>query len=170
MNTKNSTFNSIETALNLDNSLIQDDNKIQQNKRNCLLQSLMQINSEDPSFIAKFNKINPHALNILLFLIKHMNGSDAVICSQVLLMDFFELSRSTVVKCIQDLKDHGLINIAKTGSSNVYFLNDNLIWKPCGTDSKCCELSANIVLSYSEQEKPNYQKTAITASNDPSIL
>lgn len=166
MNTENRTFSSIESALEPNGSLIQDVNKIQQDKRNSSLQGLMQINSEDPSFIAKFNKINPHALNILLFLIEHMKGSDAVICSQVLLMEFFGLSRSTVVKCIQDLKDHGLINIAKTGSSNVYFLNDNLIWKPCGTNSKYCELSANIVLSYSEQEKPRYQNTSANLADE----
>lgn len=160
MNTENRTFSSIESALEPNGSLIQDVNKIQQDKRNYSLQSLMQINSEDPSFIAKFNKINPHALNILLFLIEHMRGFEAVICSQVLLMDFFGLSRSTVVKCIQDLKDSGLISIAKAGSSNVYYLNNDFTWKPCGTDSKYCEFPATIVLSYSEQDKLRYQKAS----------
>lgn len=160
MNTKNRTFSSTESPLKSDDSVKQHTAKSQQDKRQCSLQSLMQINSEDPSFMAKFNRMNPHALDILLFLIEHMNGSDAVVCSQVCLMDYFGVSRSTVVKCIQDLKKHGLLCIAKTGSSNVYHLNDDLIWKPCGTNSKNCEFPANIVLSYLEQDKPKCQKVS----------
>lgn len=158
MNTKNRTVSSTKSTLKSNESVEQHATKSQQDKRHWALHSLMQINSEDPSFMAKFNRMNPHALDILLFLIKHMNGSDAVICSQVCLMNYFGVSRSTVVKCIQDLKDHGLICIAKTGSSNVYHLNDDLIWKPCGTNSKNCEFPANIVLSYLEQDKPKCQK------------
>ena len=56
-------------------------------------------------------------------------------CIYIINMNFFALG-STVVKCIQDLKDHELICTAKTGSSNVYYLNDNFIWKSRGTESK----------------------------------
>lgn len=153
-------------SLELDNPAKQAAQDIKQNP----LQCLMQINSEVPAFIAKFYKMNPHAFDILLFLVNHMDGADAVVCSQVLLMDHFGLSRSTVVKCIQDLKEHGLICIAKTGSSNVYYLNKDLEWLSYGGNHKYSKLPANIVLSYLEQDKPNYQKTAITASDDPPIL
>ena len=153
-------------SLELDNPAKQAGQNTKQNT----LQYLMQINSEIPAYIAKFYKMNPHALDILLFLVNHMDGTNAVICSQVLLMDFFGLSRSTVVKCIQDLKEHGLICIAKTGSSNVYYLNDDLNWTSYDTNHKHCKFLANVILSYSEQEKTNYQKTAITASDVPPIL
>lgn len=158
MNTKNRIFSPTDSPIKPDGSINQSTAKNLHDKRQFSLQSLMQINSEDPSFMAKFNKMNPHALDILLFLVKHMNGAGAVVCSQVCLMDYFGISRSTVVKCIQDLKDHELICIAKTGSSNVYTLNDSFILEPCDKESKYCETPANIVLSYLEQDKPKYKK------------
>lgn len=166
MDKDNRTFTPDKLSLELDNPVKQAEQNTKQNT----LQHLMQINSEIPAYIAKFYKMNPHALDILLFLINHMDGTNAVICSQVLLMDYFGLSRSTVVKCVQDLKEHGLICIAKTGSSNVYYLNDDLEWTSYDTNHKHCKFLANVILSYSEQEKTNYQKTAITVSDDPSIL
>ena len=138
----------------------------EQNTKQNTLQYLMQINSEIPAYIAKFYKMNPHALDILLFLINHMDGTNAVICSQVLLMDHFGLSRSTVVKCIQDLKEHGLICIAKTGSTNVYYLNDDLDWTSYGTNNKYSKFPANIVLTYSEQDKPRYQNTSANLADE----
>lgn len=166
MDKDNRTFTPDKLSLELNSPT----KKADQNTKQNTLQYLMQINSEIPVYIAKFYKMNPHALDILLFLINHMDGTNAVICSQVLLMDHFGLSRSTVVKCIQDLKEHGLICIAKTGSSNVYYLNDDLDWTSYDTNHKHCKFPANVILSYSEQEKQNYQKTAITASDDPPIL
>ena len=160
------TLNPNRLSSELDSPSKQAGQDTKQNPLHCL----MQINSEAPAFIAKFYKINPHALDILFFLVNHMDGTNAVICSQVLLMDYFGLSRSTVVKCIQDLKEHGLICIAKTGSSNVYYLNDDLNWTSYDTNHKHCKFLANVILSYSEQEKTNYQKTAITASDVPPIL
>ena len=158
MNTINRISAPTGLPLESDDSVNQYTASSHHDKRQFPLQSLIQISSEAPSFMAKFNKMNPHALDILLFLVKHMNGADAVICSQVCLMDYFGISRSTVVKCIQDLKDHELICTAKTGSSNVYYLNDNFIWKSRGTESKYCEFPANIVLSYLEQDTQKYKK------------
>lgn len=162
MDKDNRTFTHDKHSLELDNPTKQADQNTKQNT----LQHLMQINSEIPAYIAKFYRMNPHALDILLFLINHMDGTNAVICSQVLLMDHFGLSRSTVVKCIQDLKEHGLICIAKTGSTNVYYLNDDLDWTSYGTNNKYSKFPANIVLTYSEQDKPRYQNTSANLADE----
>ena len=51
------------------------------------------------------------------------------------------------------LKENGFISVYKTGTSNVYIANPNLVWNSWGNNVKYCEFPANIILSATEQEK-----------------
>lgn len=126
--------------------------KQQKREKGSPFSDFAQLNLKNIEYLISLNKLNPNALNILMFMFEHMNGLNAMSCSQTVLMEYFGLSRSTIARSIADLKKHGFIYIAKNGTSNVYHINDNLVWKSWGTNTKYCEFPVNVVLSLSEQD------------------
>lgn len=126
--------------------------KEQKRQKNSPFSEFAQLNLKNTDYIISLNKQNPNAVNILLFMFEHMNGLNAMSCSQKVFMERFQLSRSTVARAIADLKKHGFIYIAKNGASNVYHINANLVWKSWGKNTKYCEFPVNVVLSLSEQD------------------
>lgn len=96
---------------------------------------------------------SPIAYRIFRFLINNMDGFNAVVCSQAVLQETFNVSRQTISKAIKLLKDNKYINVYKSGTSNVYAINKNLVWNSYGTNFKFAKFGANIIISESEQEK-----------------
>ena len=80
-----------------------------------------------------------------------MDNYNAVMCSHTVIMEVLGVSRQTVSKAITVLKDRGFIAVYKSGTSNVYTINDNVFWKSWGKNRKYCKFPANIVLAESEQ-------------------
>lgn len=130
-----------------------------------------QLNLKHIEYLISLNRLNPNALSIFLFILKNMDCYNALVCSQAMLMEYFSLSRSTISRCIADLKKHGFIYITKTGSSNVYLANDNLVWKSPEPSINCCKFPANVILSLSEQDRhyknhdSNIQKNKTPSKN-----
>ena len=93
----------------------------------------------------------PTAHAVLYFLIDQMDNYNAVMCSHTVIMEVLGVSRQTVSKAITVLKDRGFIAVYKSGTSNVYTINDNVFWKSWGKNRKYCKFPANIVLAESEQ-------------------
>lgn len=96
---------------------------------------------------------NPRAAQILIFLIEHMDGYNALVCSAKLLQEALGCSQATITRAIKMLKDNGFVKIAKSGSTNVYYVNGDLVWKSWGTNFKYAEFTAKILIAESEQEK-----------------
>ena len=97
-------------------------------------------------------KTSPIAYRILRFLISNMDNYNAVICSYTVLQEYFNISKPTVTRAIRILKDHNFIDTAKTRTTNIYFINKELVWKSWGTNYKYAEFGAKIIVSESEQE------------------
>ncbi|MEG2985788.1 MAG: winged helix-turn-helix domain-containing protein [Peptostreptococcaceae bacterium] len=95
---------------------------------------------------------SPIAYRIFKFLINNMDEYNAVICSQTVLQENFEVSRVTVSRAIKLLKEKGYIAVFKSGTSNVYTLNDKIVWNSWGTNYDYSKFPANVILSVSEQE------------------
>jgi len=95
---------------------------------------------------------SPIAYRIFKFLVNNMDGYNAVICSQTVLQETFDVSRVTVSRAIKILKDKKYIDVYKTGTSNVYAVNKNIVWNSWGTNYQYAKFGANIILSESEQE------------------
>ena len=98
----------------------------------------------------------PKAHAILLFLVDQMDNYNAVVCSYKVLQEVLEVGQATIARNIKILKDYGYIAVLKSGSSNVYAINDNVYWKSWGNKKQYSKFPANVVLSMSEQEE-NYQ-------------
>lgn len=96
---------------------------------------------------------SPIAYRIFKFLINNMDSYNAVMCSQTVLQETFEVSRTTVARATKLLRDKKYIDIYKSGTSNIYTINKEIVWNSWGNNYKHGKFSANIILSESEQEK-----------------
>lgn len=102
---------------------------------------------------------SPIAYRIFKFLINNMDNYNAVICSCAVLQERFGVSRVTVSRAIKLLKEKKYIEVYKSGTSNVYAINKNIVWNSWGTNYKYAKFGANIILSESEQEQQIEIKT-----------
>jgi predicted transcriptional regulator len=94
----------------------------------------------------------PKAHAILYFLVDQMDEYNAVMCSYKVLQEVLETSKATIQRNIQILKDKGYIAVLKSGTSNVYAINDSVYWKSWGNKKQYSKFPANVVLAMSEQD------------------
>lgn len=112
-----------------------------------------QINKDNSDYLRSCLDENPKALKLLLFIFDHMDKYNAVICSYKVFQETLGMGQATVARCVKYLKDHGFLYVYKTGTSNVYVANKNLVWNSWGNNVEYCEFPANIILSAPEQEE-----------------
>jgi Fe2+ or Zn2+ uptake regulation protein len=103
---------------------------------------------------------HPRSNAILYFLVDQMDQYNAVMCSYKVIEEVFDVSIDTVRRALKVLKEHGFIAVLKSGSSNVYAVNDNVFWKSWGKNKRYSKFPANVILSLSEQEA-GYQEKKI---------
>ncbi len=132
----------------------QEEIELQRAKRSPF-KTFAQLNMSDSSTNAIYNLVNisPLAFNIFMFLTKHMDNYNAVMCSYKVMQEQFGISKDTIRRAIKVLKDYKFLEIYKSGTSNVYCLNKNIVWSSWGTNHKYAKFGANIILSESEQPK-----------------
>lgn len=111
-----------------------------------------QINKEHSDDMQWLLDKNPKAFKILLFLLDHMDKYNALICSYQVFQEALGISKATVQRAIALLKEENFVYVYKTGTSNVYVVNNDLAWSSWGNNTKYCEFPTNLILSASEQE------------------
>lgn len=140
-----------EREKELDEILLQQEEKIKKSK-NSPFTRWTQFNNERTKEWIWLMLNYPKASAILLFLVDQMDHYNAVMCSYQVLQEVFNTSQSTVTRSIKILKDNGFIAVIKSGTSNIYAINDDIYWKSYGNNKKYSKFPANIVLSLSEQD------------------
>jgi Fe2+ or Zn2+ uptake regulation protein len=95
----------------------------------------------------------PTALKIFTWLIHSADKRNAVIVSYEMMASSLNLSVKTVYRAILHLKEKQYLTVLKSGSMNIYVLNDQLIWKDtANTKDKYSSFSAKVHVMASEQE------------------
>lgn len=112
-----------------------------------------QVNKDNSDYLRSCLKENPRALELLFFIFDHMDKYNAVVCSYKVFQEALGISQKTVQRSIKYLKDNGFLYVYKSGTSNVYVANNNLVWNSWGSNVEYCEFPANIILSATEQEE-----------------
>lgn len=113
--------------------------------------------------IADLGRADPLALAIWLWIVERMGSDNALVCSMTPLVEEFEKSRQTISKKINFLKRSRYLDILKSGTTNVYVINAELVWTTNAEQRTHAEFRASVVLSASEQPKG---ATVSEASND----
>lgn len=127
--------------------------EIRNRKKKSPFANFYQINKEHSKDLIWLVSENPTAYRILLFLLDHMDKYNAVMCSYFVIQEALGMSRATTFRAIKVLKERGFIAVYKSGSSNVYVVNNDLAWNSWGNNVKYCEFPANVIISAAEQEE-----------------
>lgn len=98
------------------------------------------------------------ASSILNFIMEHMDYQNALMCSYQVFIDYFEISKSTVTRAINLLKDNGFIDVLKSGTSNVYIVNSEIAWCSWENQKKYCKFQGNVLVSATENKDYHYRK------------
>lgn len=130
-----------------------EEQKAVANARKSPFTRFYQVNKDNSEYLRSCLKENPKALELLFFIFDHMDKYNAVICSYQVFQEALGMSSRTISRCIRYLKDNGFLYVYKSGSSNVYVANKDLVWNSWGNNVEYCEFPANIILSASEQEE-----------------
>lgn len=102
------------------------------------------------------------ALRIFLFLVDHMDNYNAIVCSSKVISEALDMSSATVSRAIKVLKDNEIIGIGKSGTTNIYYINKEIIWHSWATNRRYAKFGANVVISESEQtETTKYSQITI---------
>lgn len=112
-----------------------------------------QFNNEHTKELMWLALKHPKAHAILYFLVDQMDEYNAVMCSSKVLEEVLGVSRQTVSKNVKLLKENGYIAVLKSGTSNVYAINDTVYWKSWGNNKRYSKFPANVVLTLSEQDE-----------------
>lgn len=130
-----------------------EEQKALANSRKSPFRTFYQINKEHSEDMQWLLDKNPKAFKILLFLLDHMDKYNAVMCSYTVIQEALGMGRTTASTSVKLLKEHGFIAVLKSGTSNVYVVNNDLAWNSWGSNVQYCEFPANIIISASEQEE-----------------
>lgn len=157
MNTTNEnvdlTPNSVLTSV-----IVQDNDlekEIEERRKHSPFAQWLQVNNSNDAYKAEswLMRKSPIAYMILRFLAKEMDNYNAIMCSYKVLEEALGYKRNALSKAINLLKEHHYIDVKKSGTSNVYFINKELYWKSWGKNYKYAEFGAKIIIAESEQEK-----------------
>lgn len=119
--------------------------------KNSPFDRFLQVNKKTYELEDELMKKNPLAYRIWRFLAQHMDKYNAVIVSQEVLTEIFDVSRTTIWRAIKVLDEREFIKIYKSGTTNVYALNDDMVWNSWGSNRVYSKFSANVIVSESEQ-------------------
>lgn len=97
------------------------------------------------------------ASSILNFIMEHMDYQNALICSYKVFEDYFDISTSTVQRAIKLLYNNGFIDIMKSGTSNVYIVNQEIAWTSWDNQKEYCLFNGNIIISKTENKDHTYR-------------
>lgn len=117
--------------------------------------SYFQVSKKNTIHIRNLASTNPKALEMFFFLTENMDDYNAVICSYKVFEQVLRIKKTRINECINDLKKFGFIYVYRTGNSNVFIANKELVWGSWENNVQYCKFPANIVLTLDEQDK-NY--------------
>lgn len=96
---------------------------------------------------------NPTALKIFLWLVRHMDGKNALVISQAALGEALGLHRSTIHRCVKFLVEQKCLSVFKSGNTNVYAINADIVWKNTHENKKFALFDSKVYLSWNEQDE-----------------
>jgi hypothetical protein len=114
--------------------------------------NFLQMYKDHIPVIRKVIKESPQAAEMLFWMMENMNDRNALIVSQQALAEAMDCHRNTINNHIRYLKEMKAIYTLKSGSSNIYYLNKEIVWQDNAHNKRFGKFGATIVVAESEQE------------------
>ena len=119
--------------------------------------NFVQFYRDNMQAVSKLAGKNPTAFQIFMFICEHMDGYNALMASYQVFMDYTGKGRTTCSNAIRYLYDNGYVDILKSGTSNVYIINQAIAWTSYGNQKQYCKFNGNILISASENKDYYYR-------------
>jgi DNA-binding transcriptional regulator GbsR (MarR family) len=131
--------------------------------------NFLQVNKDRYKEEAWLMRKSPIAYQVLRFITDNMDNYNALICSYKVIEESLEVSHSTVARGIRLLQEHNYLQIAKSGTTNIYMVNKELYWHSYGTNYTRAEFGAKIIISADEQEPSERENIKLKAKRYKAI-
>lgn len=95
---------------------------------------------------------SPNALRIFMWIVEKMENHNKLIVSFPAMAEALKISERTAKYGIAHLKSKNFLTTAKSGNTNVYIVNSNIVWKTYADKKQFSEFSAHVYITASEQE------------------
>lgn len=95
-------------------------------------------------------KESPLSAQIFSFLTEYMDFRNAVVCSSKVLEEYFEVSRTSVYRALKFLEQKHFLIIGKSGSTNVFTINPEIVWSSYANNKRYCEFQGTIFMTETE--------------------
>lgn len=102
-------------------------------------------------FVTQLMDDSPTAFRVFFFLVEHMGDDNAVIISQNALAEALKKSKRTIQYATTYLMDRKYLATYRSGTSNVYCLNADIVWQQTHENKKFAHFAARVYISESEQ-------------------
>ena len=90
------------------------------------------------------------AFKVFMFIAKHMDPNNSLCVSMKALQELLGYSRQTLSKAVKYLKDKGWLCVLKSGTTNIYVMNPEIVWTSWGNHKQYCKFQTNVIVTPSE--------------------
>jgi hypothetical protein len=127
--------------------------------------------------IRKLITENALAAKLFMFLVETMDNYNAIIVSQRALEEVLGVSGRTIRRATEYLVENKYIQILKSGTSNVYCVNADIVWTQRADKKMFAKFETKVYLTVSEQSEQvkaqvqsEYQKVALLKEKELGVL
>lgn len=103
---------------------------------------------------------SPVAFKLFMFITKHMDNNNALCVSMKALEEMLGYSRQTLSKAVKYLKENGWLCVLKSGTTNIYIINPQIVWTSYDNQKQYCKFQTNVIVSPSENAEYMKNKKA----------
>ena len=147
----------------------EEEKRAAEDARKSPYRNFLQVNKDKYKEEAWLMRKSPIAYQILRFITDNMDNYNALICSYKVIEESLDVSHSTVSRAIRLLQEHKYLQVAKSGTTNIYMVNKELYWHSYGTNYVRAEFGAKIIISADEQEPAEREKIKLKAKRYKAI-
>lgn len=125
--------------------------------------NFLQVNKDRYREEAWLMRKSPIAYQILRFITDNMDHYNALICSYRVIEESLGVSHSTIARAIRLLQERKYLQVSKSGTTNIYWVNKELYWHSYGTNYARAEFGAKIIISADEQDPAEREEIKLKA-------
>lgn len=114
--------------------------------------NFVQFYKDSLDFVIEATRENPTALRVFFWIVQHMDNRNALVVSQQTLADTLDLGRTTIHLCTVYLKEKKALTVFKSGNTNIYALNAQIVWQDSAEAKRYAHFDAKVYISGKEQE------------------